>query len=117
MLWSVIQTKVALAKSDTMKQRINKNIHFSIFLAPGTTNYNQLTNKPQINGIELSGNKTLDDLGIQPKGDYITSDTEIPEVDNTLNVSGNAADAKVTGDKFDEIDEALENMSANLIEF
>lgn len=82
-----------------------------------TTNYNQLTNKPQINGIELSGNKTLDDLGIQPKGDYITSDTKIPEVDNTLNVSGNAADAKVTGDKFDEIDEALENMSANLIEF
>lgn len=83
----------------------------------GTTNYNQLTNKPRINGIELSGNKTLDDLGIQPKGDYITSDTEIPEVDNTLSVSGNAADAKVTGDKFDEIDEALENMSANFIEF
>ena len=36
----------------------------------GTTNYNDLLNKPQINGVELSGNKTLDNLGIQAKGDY-----------------------------------------------
>lgn len=31
----------------------------------GTTNYNALTNKPSINSVELSGNKTLSDLGIQ----------------------------------------------------
>lgn len=30
----------------------------------GTTNYNQLENKPKINNIELSGNKSLEDLGI-----------------------------------------------------
>lgn len=36
----------------------------------GTTNFNDLINKPQINGVELSGNKTLDNLGIQAKGDY-----------------------------------------------
>lgn len=30
----------------------------------GTTNYNQLTNKPKINNVELSENKTLKDLGI-----------------------------------------------------
>lgn len=30
----------------------------------GTTNYNDLTNKPKINNVELSGNKTLDDLGV-----------------------------------------------------
>lgn len=30
----------------------------------GTSDYNALTNKPQINGVELSGNKTSDDLGI-----------------------------------------------------
>lgn len=30
----------------------------------GTTNYNQLLNKPKINGVELSGNKTSADLGI-----------------------------------------------------
>ena len=36
----------------------------------GTTDYTQLENKPQINSVELTGNKTLDDLGIQAKGDY-----------------------------------------------
>lgn len=30
----------------------------------GTTNYNSLTNKPQINGVELVGNKTSSDLNI-----------------------------------------------------
>ena len=30
----------------------------------GTTNYNDLLNKPSINGVELSGNKSLSDLGI-----------------------------------------------------
>ena len=30
----------------------------------GTTNYNQLTNLPRINGIELTGNKTSAELGL-----------------------------------------------------
>ena len=33
-------------------------------------NYNTLQNKPQINSVELSGNKTLEELGIQASGDY-----------------------------------------------
>ena len=32
--------------------------------------YNTLQNKPQINSVELSGNKTLEELGIQASGDY-----------------------------------------------
>lgn len=31
----------------------------------GTNNYNDLTNKPQINDVDLVGNKSLSDLGIQ----------------------------------------------------
>lgn len=31
----------------------------------GTNNYNELSNKPQIGGVELVGNKSLSDLGIQ----------------------------------------------------
>ena len=31
----------------------------------GTTDYEQLINKPQIEGVELQGNKTLQDLSIQ----------------------------------------------------
>ena len=44
----------------------------------GTSNYEELTNKPSINNTELDGNKTLDDLGIQPKGDY-ASKKDIPD--------------------------------------
>lgn len=38
--------------------------------------YSALTNKTQISGVELDGNKTLDDLGIQPKGNYLTTETD-----------------------------------------
>ena len=31
----------------------------------GTSNYNALTNKPQINGVTLIGNKTLEELGVR----------------------------------------------------
>ena len=33
----------------------------------GTTNYNDLQNKPQVEGVELIGNKTADELGLQLK--------------------------------------------------
>ena len=35
--------------------------------------YNQAQNKPSINGVALVGNKTSEDLGLQPAGDYITN--------------------------------------------
>lgn len=36
----------------------------------GTDNYNLLKNKPQINGVTLEGNRTLEELGIEPTEDY-----------------------------------------------
>lgn len=55
----------------------------------GTTDYTQLENKPQINSVELTGNKTLNDLGIQPKGNYLTA---LPDnavtTDTTQTISG-----------------------------
>lgn len=38
----------------------------------GTTNYNNLTNKPQINSVTLSGNKTAADLGLANASDIPT---------------------------------------------
>ena len=35
--------------------------------AGGTTDYNDLDNKPQVEGVELIGNKTLDEIGAQHK--------------------------------------------------
>ena len=45
----------------------------------GTTNYNDLSNKPSINNVSLSGNKTSSDLGIQ---DALVSGTNIKTINN-----------------------------------
>ena len=51
----------------------------------GTTDYNDLSNKPQIGGTTLSGNKTLSDLGIASTSDvsakYTKPGTGIPSTD------------------------------------
>lgn len=54
----------------------------------GTSNYNALTNKPKINNVELNGNKTSSDLGIQPAGDYAL-ESDIPDVSNFITNSVN----------------------------
>ena len=54
----------------------------------GTSDYNELINKPQINNLELVGNKTLDELGIQEKGDYALK-SELPtKTSELINDSG-----------------------------
>lgn len=45
----------------------------------GTDNYNELNNKPSINGTTLSGNKSLDNLGIQAKLTFDSTPTEDSE--------------------------------------
>lgn len=47
------------------------------------TSYETLTEKPSINGIELLGNKTFEELGIQTSGDFATND-RVNTVENTL---------------------------------
>lgn len=37
------------------------------------TNYEQLDHRPKLNNVELIGNITLDQIGAQPKGNYLTS--------------------------------------------
>lgn len=54
----------------------------------GTTDYTALSNKPQINGIELNGNKTLDQLNIQVKGDYVTTSS----LNESLNLKQDKSD-------------------------
>lgn len=39
----------------------------------GTNNYNLLQNKPQVNGVTLSGNKTTDDLGLVGEDSDLTT--------------------------------------------
>ena len=53
---------------------------------PSTSmNYNDLTNKPTINGIEVAGNLTLEELGAQPAGDYASESLTPEDVDELIN--------------------------------
>lgn len=55
-----------------MSIRIKKGIGNS-GSGDGTTDYTSLTNKPQINGVELSGNKTSANLGLVPAPTIVTN--------------------------------------------
>ena len=50
-------------------------------------NYSLSKNKPQINNIELTGNKTLEELNIQVKGDYATNQQLNAGLDTKANIS------------------------------
>ena len=61
----------------------------------GTSDYNSLSNKPQINSTELSGNKSLNDLGIQSEIDSshkLSSDL----VDDTNNTNKFVTSSDIT---------------------
>ena len=42
----------------------------------GTTDYEQLTNKPKVNGVELSGDKSASQLGLQSALTFDDTPTE-----------------------------------------
>lgn len=101
-----------------------------------TDDYNSLKNKPKINSVELRGNLTLDELEIQPKGNYVTNntfDTELEELTDVFNqgiatkqdklVSGtniktiNGESVLGNGNIDLEIVKVLEASSTNIIDF
>lgn len=68
---------VALKKSKSEASRVSSNESVnqdSTGVTGGGTSvssYDNLTNKPSINDVELKGNLTSEDLGLQPKGEYV----------------------------------------------
>ena len=66
-----------------------------------STNYSDLSNKPQIAGITLEGNLSLVELGIQPAGSYLTSDDLTNYVTNTSYAEWNKGGVVKTGNGFD----------------
>ena len=103
----------------------------------GTSNYNDLTNKPKINSVTLSGNKSLEDLGIASASDlagkansadvYTKAETEaeitaqitdmdVPAIGGSTKYikSVSQADGLVTAETGD-IDSSPTNLSDNLV--
>ena len=65
----------------------------------GTTNYNDLQNKPSINGVTLEGNKTSADLNIQSQTtqtDHGTADTTFTLPPNQYHTWGEVAALTLT---------------------
>lgn len=60
----------------------------------GTSDYEELSNKPKINNVELTGNKTASELGLQPSGSYLTTNDV---VDSLSAVSSSTASGKPVG--------------------
>ena len=57
----------------------------------GTSNYNDISNKPSINGVTLSGNKTSEELNIGGGGFSFTEITKVNSdftIDNVNNITG-----------------------------
>ena len=77
----------------------------------GTTNYNALSNKPQINDVELSGNKSLDDLGIQSELTFDSTPTE----NSTNPVTSGGVYNALSGAGL-EVDDALSSTSENPVQ-
>ena len=70
----VARTKVQLTGSITMPRTITATIGSSNI--GGTSNYEDLANKPSIESVELVGNKTFVDLGLES--------IESSDIDNLL---------------------------------
>jgi hypothetical protein len=68
----------------------------------GTTDYNKLENKPSINNVVLLGNKTLDELGVQPKGNYALK-TDVPTKTSQLTNDKGYATKDELNNKVDKV--------------
>ena len=73
----------AMKQSEPLKASFTAYDEPPSIVVEGTKNYNELENKPSINDVILEGNKTLDELGIQEKGDYALK-IDIPAVDGLV---------------------------------
>lgn len=75
----------------------------------GTSNYLELENKPQINGVTLTGNKSLTDLGAAAASDvaakYTKPETGIPASDlsSTVQASLQKADTALQGENLTSV--------------
>lgn len=82
----------------------------------GTSSYNDLTNRPQIGGVTLTGNKSLQDLGIVPtsrtiNGHALSSNVTITKGDVGL---GNVVDgAEINQNAFSNVKVGSTNVAAD----
>ena len=93
---------------DTYQISFSDNTTFEYTISNGSTDYLNITNKPSIEGVELTGNKTFEDLNIasadalsatdenlQNLSDLIGDKTSLPAPTDTIVSNIASVDAKV----------------------
>lgn len=78
-----------------------------VYIYDSTDNYEELSNRPYINGTEIVGQLTLEDLGIQPAGDYLNQN-DLEEIENKINNIDLSTYA--TNTRVDEVEAQIENI-------
>ena len=75
----------------------------------GTTNYKNLSNKPQLNGVTLEGNKTLDQVGVLAKNQGASNSGKYLSVGSDGNVT--LSDPPTSGGSLDpeQVNQAVED--------
>ena len=92
-----------------VKQVTGEDMEGSVetFIYDSTDNYEELVNRPIINGVEIIGELSLAELGIQPAGDYATNDRV-----NTLEETVNNIDFSpyATNERVDQVEYKVDNI-------
>lgn len=75
----------------------------------GTDDYNELQNKPKINDVELLGDRTLENLGIQPSGDYALK-SELPTKTSELTNDSDYTTKAYVDEQIGDVNTILESI-------
>ena len=95
-----------------VKQVTGEDMEGSVetFIYDSTDNYEELLNRPSINGVEIIGQLSLNDLGIQPAGDYATNE-RVDQVE--AKVDAIDLEPYATMDYLDEVVAGIDFSSSN----
>ena len=92
-----------------VKQVTGEDMEGSVetFIYDSTDNYEELVNRPSINGVEIIGALSLAELGIQPAGDYATNAKvdELEQAVNNIDLSPYA-----TNERVDQVEAKVDNI-------
>ena len=66
-------------KVSELDEEVDMEVEFPSTSGGSNNNYDNLINLPKLNGVTLRGNKSLEEVGAQPEGDYLVPDNIVRE--------------------------------------
>ena len=106
------------APNSVTEAMLTSDVQTKLNRQAGVTDYEYLTSKPKINNVELTGNVSIEDLGIQEAGDFVTNTSltntlsdyvTTTDLDTTLNDYVTTEDVN---DQIDDVNDSIDDVSA-----